>query len=259
MSEQRQPDYISLICYAGLLVCGIYLLTMAFVGDEFEQLTERTEQHEDPAVPVVVEGPIIPQKPLPIIVESFDLQAKGSKVQTRHPEMKVLYKEGTHLLLVLDMKNRQEVEFELLFHDDPKGWCANIGNSPSNNGWRGDAGNFSHDSELQVKEKQLAAFGNDYTANEVALDDNARLIEANDFVSPAGHARIKVRNGTLMWESTTGASGQKNSEFLFRWDSEYDAERGGPNDTLLYAAFNRVIASNARNGECAKGVTITLR
>jgi len=140
--------------------------------------------------------------------------------------------------------------FTLYYAGTPTGWTVNIGDSPSNDGWAGDAANFSNDAEMQILNSDMSVYGNDYTPPGRSL-----LLSAANFVKSGETPIIKVMNNHLEWNSLT-AEGGLTSPYLYGL-GQPDNE-GKPNYDI-YAAFNRVISGRPdRVGSGLAWVRITL-
>ncbi len=153
----------------------------------------------------------------------------------------------------------QYAQFRVSYDGAPTGLTVNIGDSASNNGGSGDGGTQSNDAELQVggllgstaAYDDLRVFGKDGTPpaeqTQVAVDDVATL--AHDLYLTAG-------NEYVAWDNGQGVAGERSSPYLYALDGQADTE--GAVNYDIYAAFNRVIQSDARIGAGVGQVTVCL-
>lgn len=147
------------------------------------------------------------------------------------------------------------VLFEVSYTEAPVGWTVNVGDSVSNNGYGGDDGDQSNDAEMIILDGALVLYGNDYTPARDATDGYRELRYAEDVVRGGETVTIYVANESFSLESP-GGNVEISSPYLYALARQPDRE--GRVNYDLYAAFNRTIASNARNGEGASQVRITL-
>jgi hypothetical protein len=140
--------------------------------------------------------------------------------------------------------------FEVSYGGEPKDWTVNIGDSQSNDGWAGDGGNQSNDSEMQIVGKNMAFYGSDYTPASQRL-----LSSINDIVKTGDTVALTVCNEYLAWESPS-KTGELHSPYIYALNSQSDDE--GPVNYDIYAAFNRVISSSGRNGTGVSQIHIHL-
>ncbi|MDP3986170.1 MAG: hypothetical protein Q8P77_01940 [Candidatus Veblenbacteria bacterium] len=90
-----------------------------------------------------------------------------------------------------------EVVFEAYYSAsiDPSGFTLNIGDSISNDGWGGDAGDSVYDAELQISDSTLDIFGNDLTDKKVSRN----LVHLSESVKKGSKVAIAVRNNFASW------------------------------------------------------------
>ncbi len=263
-SPAKSMELMPYVILLGIaVVAGVYTY---FDGAQWEKSVLKKpelslrEIQTPPSIPVIAEAEedYVPST-APMLEEEFDVTARGSKVQSRIPEIRVLFKEGDKLLLRLNMAHYPKARFDITFSKQPiDGWCAHIGDSPSNDGWRGDRMQFSNDAEVHMggKSRNITVYGNDYTQSK---DPNARLGGESDLINPGGTTTVTVGNGYVSWDNHAGKKGEIKSEYLFALEGQYDAERKGPNDKIIYASFNRVIAPSDREADgCVSRVKVTL-
>lgn len=159
--------------------------------------------------------------------------------------------------LTLDPRHSgyMRAQFAISFDEAPAGWTVNIGDSPSNNGYGGDAGDQSNDAEMILIHGAVAVYGNDYIPERATTDGHREIYYAEDMIRDGETMVIEVANNWLALESPGGKEAF-DSPYLFALARQPDRE-GRPNSEL-FASFNRTIASGARNGSGASQVIITL-
>ncbi|MFO0589054.1 MAG: hypothetical protein U0441_16000 [Polyangiaceae bacterium] len=130
----------------------------------------------------------------------------------------------------------------------PHGYALHIADSPSNNGWAGDGGDFSNDSEALLYENTMFVWGSDRVGNPNLLKAQ-NVIPDGDGVLWAG-----VCDGKFLlysWDFTNPATNAlvTSVDGLFQIDgNEPDNENGGVNDTKLYVGLERTVGSSSRTG-----------
>lgn len=150
-----------------------------------------------------------------------------------------------------------EATFRVKYSTIAEGWTVNIGDSESNNGYRGDAAHQSNDAEMQILRSSLESpnaltvYGNDYRPEE-ELNPLLQYTLKGD----RPNITLTVKNQFFGWERR-GNVGKMKSEFLYALDGQLDDE--GPENYDVYAAFNRTIGSAGRNGIGVGKVIIELK
>lgn len=140
--------------------------------------------------------------------------------------------------------------FTVEYGEAPKGWSVNIGDSRSNDGHGGDAGDQTYSAELQILEDDLSIFGNDL------LLPNPLHLALVENVAGAGKAvQVEVADGFVGWKSP-GRNDRLASPHLFGLAGQRDTE--GPTNRDIYAAFNRTISGRNRTGTGVRRVRIQL-
>ncbi|MEG4107675.1 DUF4347 domain-containing protein [Microcoleus sp. S13_C5] len=148
----------------------------------------------------------------------------------------------------------KKAKFIVEYDKTPSGWTVNLGDSASNEGYGGDAGNQSRDAEMQIVNGSMAVFGNDYN-----IPPGGELTQGNvpNFVSNASSVELEVSNEQLAWDNKSGLKNSLNSPYLYALNGQ--ADDGGPVNSEIYAGFNRVISAYSdRIGSGASKVTILL-
>lgn len=158
------------------------------------------------------------------------------------------------VMLVLNPETTEftKARIEVLYGDKIDGFSVNIGDSVSNNGYGGDSGHNSRDSELQIVGADMSIFGDDF----VPQGEEKVLGKAAGLALPGATVVFEISNNQLTWKNDQGVSGQVNSPCLFNLKGQEDKE-GKPNFEI-FAAFNRVVDGIHRCGTGARRVRITL-
>ncbi|MCE2672784.1 MAG: VWD domain-containing protein [Microcystis sp. 53598_E5] len=141
-----------------------------------------------------------------------------------------------------------QVKFIVNYDKSPTGWTLNIGDSATNDGYKGDASTQSNDAELQILNKDLTIYGNDYTPT--TLNPLANI---TNFANNVNSVELVISNGQVVWNSPN-AIGSLNTPYLYALNGQPDAE--GPVNYDVYASLNRVINGTYRIGSGASKVTI---
>lgn len=144
--------------------------------------------------------------------------------------------------------------FSIYNDGNPTGYSINIADSRTCNGWGGDAGTQTHDSELQVQDNKLMIFQSDLGGRqsiELPADGDSDPKSTSNFLSSSTNRRIEIDNHRVSWWTGTGTQDPKNftsvaHENIFALDGQDDAE--GPENYTIYAAFNRTAGSAYRTG-----------
>jgi hypothetical protein len=133
---------------------------------------------------------------------------------------------------------------------DPKGYVLDIGDSPTNDGFGGDAGSSSNDAEVQIWDLALTAYADDYVppAGDLLLTDDA-------FVPATGcvDRKLTISDGRL---ETLVPYHVMTSPYFFRLNHP---DKEGKPDAVVYVGLNRVVAGGARTGSGLRSATFTLR
>jgi hypothetical protein len=122
---------------------------------------------------------------------------------------------------------------------DPAGWTLHVGDSPSNNGFGGDAGEFTNDAELHFVDTGLAIYGSDRS-----VDAPGHVRQYEDVLAASGCTAVVLDIGDA-YLSTSPVCAIDQSSDLFRLDAD-DIE-GSP-DRRWYVGMNRAYASSGRSG-----------
>lgn len=129
-----------------------------------------------------------------------------------------------------------------------QGYALHIGNSPSNNGWGGDSGHFSNDSEAHLYNSSLFVYGNDHAGTPLLAQVSNAVPAQNQPVIWAA-----VCDGVFRWSSydtvsQTGGNHDIVDSGIFQIDgNEMDSNPNG-NDQNLYIGLERTISNSSRTG-----------
>lgn len=148
------------------------------------------------------------------------------------------------LVLDIDMAARSSLAVDTIYAD-AEGWVLNIANSPTNNGYAGDRGTTSNDSEAQLLDDELRVYLSDRGGNELALSEPGAIDPERD------RSTALICDGFFGFRSSQ-LRATLGDPFLFQIDGdEPDDERGTTNDTLLHVGFERVVGATSRVGDGA--------
>ncbi|WP_417908981.1 hypothetical protein [Candidatus Electronema sp. PJ] len=144
----------------------------------------------------------------------------------------------------------KEASFQVRYTQPSTGWTVNIGDSSTNDGYKGDSGTQSNDAEMQIVNSSMAAYAN---------DDNPAGNPLLNYTLTGGSSDItlRVKDKFLGW-SHPSRVGELNSQYLYALNDQNDAT--GPRNNDIYAAFNRTIRSRSdRTGTGVGSVVIELK
>jgi hypothetical protein len=158
------------------------------------------------------------------------------------------------LTLDLWLTGYDRARFDITYADEPQGWSVNIGDSRTNNGQGGDAGEEVNDAELQIFNGLLRIYGNDHTPAHETQDGNRLLHSFDDFVRQGETVAIEVAKERVGLNYGGGIE-IVASPYLFALDGQTD--RTGQVNQEIYAAFNRTIDGSS-NGRGVSQVVVTL-
>ncbi len=136
--------------------------------------------------------------------------------------------------------------FTVTYGAAPVGWTVNIGDSPTDNGFGGDAATFSNDAEMQILGSTLSVYGNDATPTAVR-----NMLNLTNVVALGSVITLDVKNTYLGF-----GTGELRSDRLYALAGQPDTE--GPVNYDIFAAFNRTVGDFSRNGTGVTQVVVTL-
>lgn len=122
---------------------------------------------------------------------------------------------------------------------DPEGWTLHVGDSPSNNGFGGDAAQFTNDAELQIVDTDIIVYGSDRS---VDSPDHVREYPATFSATGCAQIDLLIGDGTLF---IGPACVEEENPDLFRLDAD---DREGESDRRWFVGMNRTYASSGRAG-----------
>ena len=159
-------------------------------------------------------------------------------------DVEVLQNQAEQALLKVNMREHRRLKLKLDFDATPSGWSVNLGDSPSNNGYGGDAGQFSNDAEVQLLDEGLSVYGSDL------LGEGSHLFKS---------WAVKIRAGqSMIWEIADGefvcqGVGELRHPALFALAGQPDRE--GQVNYDLFIGLNRVVGGG-RSGSGLAGATL---
>ena len=154
-------------------------------------------------------------------------------------------------VMKVNLDSFQGVRIRVRYGEDdaPGPWSLNIGDSRTNNGYGGDSGTQTHDSEIQINGDTMSIWGSDV----MELKEDRCLRTVDDFVGRGQSVEFQITNERVEWTSPQG-KGELESPFLFALQGQPDRE--GPVNRDIYVGVNRVVAGTSRAGHGAASVEI---
>jgi hypothetical protein len=147
--------------------------------------------------------------------------------------------------------------FSITYDKNPSGFTLDIGDSITDNAGGGDSATQSNDSEVWIEEDVYKIASNDYNDRYNPNNPYPYYTVINNFVPQGGgNITLGVANEFTSWNNNNGVSGSLSSPYIFALNGQADNE--GPINYDVFAAFNRVVDGNYRNGEGLSAVTIHL-
>jgi hypothetical protein len=129
---------------------------------------------------------------------------------------------------------RLVAQYEGLPHD----WTLNIGDSPTNDGFGGDAGTTDNDAELWINQETMAIA----TSSPAATIDNP--IYRQDLGLTDSGLEFVVKNQFISWGQGYSFLQTPSTKHLFAFPDTAVPAQG----SLFYVGLNRVVGTNARRG-----------
>jgi hypothetical protein len=124
----------------------------------------------------------------------------------------------------------------------PKGWSLNVGDSPTNDGFAGDAGSTANDAEMWILDESMAV------ANNGSNPDNPLFRQ--DLSLTNSSMKFVVKNQFLSWGQPYGVLQSPNSKQLFALPDTSNAAEA----SNLYVGLNRVVSNAPANGRRGCGL-----
>ena len=141
--------------------------------------------------------------------------------------------------VAIDMTGLAELEIDTQICD-PMGWVLHLGDSPSDNGYGGDSGQFSNDAEIQLQGTQLDVFPNQMASGASTLDADPSFVAATGCSSIV----LFVRDQTV--DATQPHAYHVASSFALRIAPPSDLE--GVPDSLWWLGIDRTYGDPTRTG-----------
>jgi hypothetical protein len=198
--------------YLWLIALLIVISTTAFY--------QRTAPPEDP-----------PTQPFRLVIDS------GEVVNTQELPVEVLQGPADQQAL-LKVSFGEFKRVRILVHyrpdEEPGEWSLNIGDSRSNNGYSGDGGHQTHDSEIQIKGTTMSIWGSDVMVEKKGRD----LERVKNFVRPGQTVEFEISDQMVKWKSPQD-QGELQSHFLFALAGQ--AEQEGTVNRDIFIGINQVV------------------
>ena len=137
------------------------------------------------------------------------------------------------------------------YEGTPKLWTVNLGDSPTNDGFAGDAGTTDNDAELWVLGEDLSL------ANGGSLAQVNNPLVLQHLALTDGALKFVVKNQSVSWGNPYSLVQSPASKFLFAIP---DTTVAAADQRAIYLGLNRVIGNNASRTGCgARRVLITFQ
>ena len=153
-------------------------------------------------------------------------------------------------------KTYQGAKLLLHYGRSPRLWTLDVSDSPTGDGYGGDAGTTSNMAEVQIHNRQMRIYGNVLPGYLDASSNGGLLIRTIDgFVNKNSKAILDISDERLQW-TRGNINDFLESKFLFTLNGQETVY--GAVEHNLYIGFNRVISGNFRNGSGLCSATIQL-
>jgi hypothetical protein len=120
----------------------------------------------------------------------------------------------------------------------PKDWTLNIGDSPTNDGFAGDAGTTANDAELWILQESMSIADNGAAPNNPILKQDLSLTDSS--------LKFVVKNQFISWGQPYGFLQTPSTKQLFAFPDTSNAAEG----SNFYVGLNRVIAGPGTRRGC---------
>ena len=138
------------------------------------------------------------------------------------------------------------------FEGQPKNWSVNLGDSPTNDGFAGDAGTTDNDAELWILNEDLSLANG---GNNPALINNPLVLQHLALTN--GSLKFAVKNQSVSWGNPYSLVQSPASKFLFAIP---DITVAAADQRAIYLGLNRVIVDRADRIGCgARRVLISFQ
>ena len=153
--------------------------------------------------------------------------------------VQVLDSNKTDALIKVDMRQYRRLRLTAHFTGPSQRWSLDVGDSSTNDGYGGDAGNRFYDAEVEIRDGVLDAYGSDLLG-----DAPRRMKTWSKAVTQGDTITLEIANEEL---SFNGPSGPKylHDKALFALAGQSDPDNGGQVDYDVYVGVNRVISGRA--------------
>ncbi|XP_071809582.1 signal peptide, CUB and EGF-like domain-containing protein 2 isoform X4 [Asterias amurensis] len=149
----------------------------------------------------------------------------------------------------IDFSGPYKVARLMLRYEDvePQDWTLDVSDSAAGDGFGGDGDEISNMAETQVHNRQMRVYSNSLPGHTVATINGGLLLKVVDDVVTAGTTLvIEISDERLRWNNNESIRGSIDSRYLYTLSGQ--APVYGQVDYFIYAGFNRVPATNTRNG-----------
>lgn len=120
----------------------------------------------------------------------------------------------------------------------PKDWTLNIGDSPTNDGFAGDAGTTANDAELWILQESMAVADNGAAPNNPIYKQDLSLTDSS--------LKFVVKNQFISWGQPYGFLQTPSTKQLFAFPDSSNAAEG----SNFYVGLNRVISGPGTRRGC---------
>jgi len=128
----------------------------------------------------------------------------------------------------------------------PQAWTLNIGDSPTNDGFAGDAGSTVHNAEAWVLGENFSVAN--ASGNPAAIDNP---LVTEHFALTDSAVKFLVKDQFLSWGAPYGLVQSPNNKLLFAIP---DTTVVAPDQRSIYVGLNRVISGAPGNGRTGCGL-----
>ncbi|HSH05825.1 MAG TPA: carboxypeptidase regulatory-like domain-containing protein [Anaerolineae bacterium] len=168
----------------------------------------------------------------------------------------ILSPENNETVFKLNLQPNQKAVFTVDFDDASSGWLVNIGDSATNNGYGGDDGTQSNDSELQIRNSMMSIYANQTVPPAETTDDLYHLLSVPNLINNGMTLQLEVSNEHLFWDNNNDITAELNSPYIYALNGQTDSE--GSINYDIFASFNRSINSAWRTGSGVSQVTVDI-
>ncbi|XP_038053869.1 signal peptide, CUB and EGF-like domain-containing protein 1 isoform X4 [Patiria miniata] len=145
----------------------------------------------------------------------------------------------------------------LEYEQEPRDWTLDISDSASGDGFGGDGEGSSNMAETQILNRQMRVYSNALPGHTVATINGGLLLRVVDDVVSVGTTLVlEISDERLRWNNHGSIRGSIESRHLYTLSGQ--TALYGQVDYLIYAGFNRVPATNLRNGTGLCSATIMM-